>query len=396
MTDQKPVPPVSAALVRAGLIGSALLLIGSAVAFYYASRMAGETHQLAAGNVYKVTIEARKCTPDSLTIPAGKATFEILNRSQRAVEWEILDGVMVVAERENILPGFNQTLSAKLTPGEYEITCGLLSNPRGKLIVTPTAESEAEKGKLPLQVFLGPLAEYQIYLMGGVADFHKRAAELSQAIHDGDLAMAQALYSRARVSYARVAPVSEAFSDLDTAINARADYFEQREEDPAFGGLHRIEYGLFAKQSLDGLAPVADKLVADSESLKNRLRSLRLSPDRLLGGAQSALERFASTAGDRGEDRYAHTDMWAFAGLYEGVSRITDLLRPVIENALPNAFDATGQDLARLKSAITSTAVGDGYKALDALSPDEKAKLEDGAVAVAAQIAKLREQLGVE
>lgn len=396
MTDHKPVQPVSGTLVRVGLIGSALLLIGSGVAFYYASRLSDTARQAAGGNKYLVTIDAQKCTPDTLSVPAGKATFEIVNKSQRAVEWEILDGVMVVAERENILPGFSQTLSAKLAPGEYEITCGLLSNPRGKLIVTPSAESEAEKGKLPLQAFLGALAEFQIYLSGGVVDFSTSVSELSAAIAADDLTAAQSAYTKARAAYARVAPVSEAFSDLDTAINARADYFEKREEDPAFGGLHRIEYGLYEKKSLDGLAPVAEKLVQDSLSLKERLRTLRLTPDRLLGGAETALDRFASTAADAGEDRYSHTDMWAFAGLFEGVSRIADLMRPVVNNALPNAFDATDREMAMLKTQISSETEGAGYKAYNTLSPDEKAKLKSAALAVAAQISKLRDQLGVD
>jgi iron uptake system EfeUOB component EfeO/EfeM len=59
------------------------------------------------------------------------------------VEWEILDGVLVVEERENIAPGLSQVINANLLPGDYAITCGLLSNPRGTLHVTPTAESDA-------------------------------------------------------------------------------------------------------------------------------------------------------------------------------------------------------------------------------------------------------------
>lgn len=42
---------------------------------------------------------------------------------------------MVVEERENIAPGFSQKMTANLQPGEYDMTCGLLTNPKGKLIV---------------------------------------------------------------------------------------------------------------------------------------------------------------------------------------------------------------------------------------------------------------------
>src|SRR5690606_26582128 len=180
-----------------------------------------------------------------------------------------------------------QTMTAKLTPGEYQITCGLLSNPRGKLIVTATAASEAEKGRLPLTAFIGALAEYQIYLTAEVAEFQKAVAALSTAIANRDIEAAQAAYGPAREAYARIAPVSEAFSDLDTAINARVDYFEKREQDPAFGGLHRIQYGLFEQKSVDGLVPVAGKLEQDVTALKERIRGLRISPDRMMAGTAS-------------------------------------------------------------------------------------------------------------
>jgi iron uptake system EfeUOB component EfeO/EfeM len=52
------------------------------------------------------------------------------------VEWEILEGVMVVEEKENIAPGFVQKLKANLKAGQYDMTCGLLSNPKGKIVVT--------------------------------------------------------------------------------------------------------------------------------------------------------------------------------------------------------------------------------------------------------------------
>jgi iron uptake system EfeUOB component EfeO/EfeM len=83
-----------------------------------------------------VTVTSEGCQPASLTVAAGKTRFMIHNASARALEWEILKGVYVVEERENIAPGFTQKLTATLEPGNYEITCGLLSNPRGKLTVT--------------------------------------------------------------------------------------------------------------------------------------------------------------------------------------------------------------------------------------------------------------------
>ena len=80
----------------------------------------------------KVTVTDKQCEPMSLTVNAGKTQFLIVNQSQKALEWEILKGVLVVEERENIAPGFSQKLTANLQPGEYDMTCGLLTNPKGR------------------------------------------------------------------------------------------------------------------------------------------------------------------------------------------------------------------------------------------------------------------------
>ncbi|MBW4471475.1 MAG: cupredoxin domain-containing protein [Stenomitos rutilans HA7619-LM2] len=85
-----------------------------------------------------VTVTDTGCEPGQLTVDAGRTTFVITNKSSRALEWEILEGVMVVEERENIAPGFVQKLGAELKAGEYIMTCGLRSNPKGKIVVMGT------------------------------------------------------------------------------------------------------------------------------------------------------------------------------------------------------------------------------------------------------------------
>ena len=390
--NPKPAAPFSRNLVRAILVLAFLLVRAAGAAFYYASQVSDKSRQANGEGKVQVIVNGKSCEPNELTVPAGRTVFEIVNKSDRSVEWEILDGVMVLEERENIAPGFKQTLSAKLSPGEYQITCGLLSNPRGKLIVTPSASSEAEKGKLPLTAFLGALAEYQIYLATEVAEFQKAVAALSDAVSSGNLDAAQAAYAPALSAYARIAPVSEAFSDLDTAINARADFFEKREQDPAFGGLHRIEYGLFEQKSLDDLQPVAIKLVQDSAGLKDRIRALRISPDRILAGTSSALNRFASTAGDVGDDRYAHTDLQVLGGLVEGSAKTADILRPIVIKVDPKAFEGIDAQLAAVNALLTAY----NDKAYDTLSSEQKTKIKESATALADQFSKLRDQLGLD
>ena len=125
--------------MKLAVVAAALLVVAGGFAFYLASGTARRSDSGKADSAVTVTVTGRTCEPNDLTVPAGRNTFGIVNASDRAVEWEILDGVMVVEERENIAPGFSQTLTAKLAPGHYAITCGLLSNPRGALHVTTSA-----------------------------------------------------------------------------------------------------------------------------------------------------------------------------------------------------------------------------------------------------------------
>lgn len=154
-TPQSPTLPRAA--VRAGLAVSIALLLAAGAAFTYATQVARQGRRGAA-SATTVAITGKSCEPDELTIPAGRHVFQIENRSDRAVEWEILDGVMVLEERENIAPGFTQTLATLLEPGDYAITCGLLSNPRGTLRVLPAADASTAR-KPDLAAFIGALAE---------------------------------------------------------------------------------------------------------------------------------------------------------------------------------------------------------------------------------------------
>lgn len=120
----------------------------------------GETQSANEGGSVGIAVNDNACEPMNLTVPSGQVVFNIKNNSGRKLEWEILKGVMVVDERENIAPGLSDKMTVTLLPGEYEMTCGLLTNPRGKLVVADSGfkdtANEADLEKLPQ-----PLADYK-------------------------------------------------------------------------------------------------------------------------------------------------------------------------------------------------------------------------------------------
>ena len=301
-----PRPPMALALA-----GSALLVVLAGAAFYYAS--VATRNRSTTTDELMVTIAGKVCEPNELTVPAGRRTFRIVNQSDRAVEWEILDGVMVVAERENIAPGITQTLTAKLVPGTYEITCGLLSNPRGTLVVTESEESVAEAARPPATSFIGPLAEFQLNLVLGADGLVEATRQFTDAAKAGDLDRARQLYLPARLAYARIEATAGRFADLATAIDGQADYFENGSRIQA----SKASIGSNTHCSATAILPVWRRppmpCSPTSRRSQGRIAKLQPAPEQPLAATAALLGIVAQARVPHGTDRYAHADLAVLA-----------------------------------------------------------------------------------
>jgi len=396
MPSQTPPQTSPPRALRWAVAGSVILMIAAGGLFYYASKMAAAKRQAHPDEV-QVTIHPHNCEPNALTVPAGRASFRIVNRSDRAVEWEILDGVLVVEERENIAPGLSQVINANLLPGDYAITCGLLSNPRGTLHVTPTAASEAAARAKPSMVaFVGPLSEFRVYLSSQGSALIKAVTALEQAIAAGDLAQAQALYIPARAAYQRLAPAAQRLAELDNRINARADYFEQREQDPGFRGFHRLEFALFQQRSLDGLTPAAQQLLADVTTLKQQLLAQSLPPEQLVSIVVRNLDNLGDVRATSGEEeRYSHSDLNGFAGNLDAARKVLDLLRPLLDKSAADLLPTLDNALAGLDAELNRFKVEEGYARYDSVSAEQRQQIADKAKALAHALDAIDPALGL-
>lgn len=331
MSDSPMTPSRPSKALPLAIGGAALLVVAGAALLYGVS---ANRSAVTPRDVTRIEIGA-VCDPNELTLPAGRHTFALHNAFDRSVEWEILDGVMVVAEREHMLPGFDYTVSANLTPGSYEIICGLLSHPRGKLTVTPSTAPEAAAGP-DIRAFIGPLAEYKVFLVIQAERLVSETQKLADAVKRNDLAAARALYAPARLAFRRVEAVAGRWSDLHNVIDPLADYLEKRENDPAFTGFHRLEYGLFSRNATEGLSPVADRLVADVTELKARLRAVKLVPADLSEGPARLVRGLADGKIQNGESAYAHSDLADFDASLEGIAKASGLIRPLVATSSPD------------------------------------------------------------
>lgn len=342
----------------------------------------------------KITVNDKQCEPMALSIPAGKTQFIVHNASQKGLEWEILKGVMVVEERENIAPGFTQKMTANLEPGEYDMTCGLLSNPKGKLTVTAAGDQTAVKPDA--MALVGPIAEYKVYVTQEVAQLVTQTNAFTDAIKKGDLALARKLYAPTRQHYERIEPIAELFSDLDGSIDAREDDFEQKAADPKFTGFHRLEKILFGDNTTKGADKFADQLYKDTLELQQRISGLTFAPNKVVGGAAGLIEEVAASKISGEEDRYSRTDLWDFQANVDGAQKIVNLLRPLLEKADQPLLQKIDANFKTVDSVLAKYRTKAGYESYEKLTDADRNAMKGPITALAEDLAQLRGVLGLD
>lgn len=258
----------------------------------------------------------------------------------------------------------------------------------GALIAT---QAGAETATLDL---VEPISDYKIYVSEKVDVLVADTAEFVAAVKAGDVEGAKALFAPTRISYEEIEPIAELFSDLDVAIDSRADDYELAEADPEFPGFHRIEYGLWVENSTEGLDPIADKLLADVTDLQGRIEGLTFPPEVVVGGAAVLMEEVAATKISGEENRYAHTDLWDFRGNFDGSRQIVTLVRPLVDD---QEFLATVDgNFERIDEILLKYREGDGYVTYDNLTEQDRIVLAAAVNTLAEDLSTLRGKLGLD
>ena len=241
---------------------------------------------------------------------------------------------------------------------------------------------------------VAPISDYKIYVTERVDQLVTDTTAFVGAINAGDVEKAKALFAPTRVNYEAVEPIAELFSDLDASIDSRADDYEKAEADPAFPGFHRLEYGLWEKNSTEGLGPIADKLLADVKDLQARLDSLTFPPEVVVGGAGALMEEVAATKISGEEDRYSHTDLWDFRGNVDGSQKIVELVRPLVtDEAFLAQVDA---NFATVDAILDKYKAGEGYVTYDKLTEPDRVTLSAAINTLAEDLSTLRGKLGLD
>lgn len=273
----------------------------------------------------------------------------------------------------------------KKTPLAVLLSLGLLHAPLSAFAATQS----------PLDL-VGPVSDYKIYVIEKVDQLAVETAKFTDAIKKGDIATAKQLYAPTRVYYEAIEPIAELFSDLDASIDSRVDDHEAGVTAEDFTGFHRLEYGLYAQNSTQGLEALADALLKDVKDLQARIAGLTFPPEKVVGGAAALLEEVAATKVSGEEDRYSHTDLYDFQGNIDGAKKIVDLFRPQIEGQDKAFAVKVDKNFATVEKILAKYKTPDGgFQTYDKVKDNDRKALIGPVNTLAEDLSTLRGKLGL-
>jgi iron uptake system component EfeO len=374
--------------VAAGIVLAAAACSGSTTTGSPGSTQGGAAGGAAARSI-SLTFDDNGCQPSQFTAAPGDLSVTIKNTGSDTGEVEVVTSDnRVKGEAENVAPNFSKTFTANgLTAGTYSIVCGSDKAPKGRLTVVGDAPpASADTGTTAVPGLGDAVSQYEAYVQSQTLDLQTKTKAFVAAVRGGNLAQAQQLFGPTRVPYETVEPVAESFKDIDDAVDSRVDDHDGV-DDPAWTGFHRIEYGLFETQSLDGLAPLADKLQSDVDSLVDKTKNLDLEPIDMVAGAKDLLEEVSSKKITGEEDRYSHTDLFDFKANLDGSQKVFELVKPLVAAKDQALADQIEKEFGDADQSLSAYANPDGtYKTYDALTDADRRTMS-------AQIAQLSEDL---
>ncbi|HEY9417176.1 MAG TPA: iron uptake system protein EfeO [Pseudonocardia sp.] len=338
----------------------------------------------------KIGLSDAGCAPIPTTAPAGPVKFSITSSgSGKVTEAELQKDGKILGEKESLTPGLAGDFTLRLDGGAYSIYCPGAAKDTSTFTVSGGAPAAAPDTNLATAT-----QGYHDYVVGEVDKLVTGTKEFTDAVRAGDMAKAKAAFGPARMHYEAVEPVAESFGDLDPDVDARIDDVK----DPGqWTGFHRIEKAIWADNTLAGMAPVADKLDADVNTLKTKVGGETYQPAELANGASDLLTEVSTSKVTGEEDRYSHTDLYDFQANIDGAQKCFELLKPALAAKNPDLaqqlearFTDVVNGLAKYRQGSGDTA---GYVDYSTVPEDQRRKLADAVNALAEPLSKVAGQV---
>ncbi|MHC6221982.1 iron uptake system protein EfeO [Arthrobacter sp. MMS24-S77] len=329
----------------------------------------------------QVTSTKTECKVSTGSVASGNLSFAVKNEGTEITEFYLLaeDGLRIVGEVENIGPGLTRNLVVTAPAGKYTTACkpGMQGDGiRSSFEVIDSGNKTAVDADFQKLADTG-VQQYTAYVKDQTEQLVAGTKAFADAYAAGDATKARALYAATRMHWERIEPVAESFGDLDPKLDAREADLEPGQE---WTGWHRAEKDLFPPAGYTALtaaerAKIATQLVADTEELGKRTRTVELSADKLGNGAKELLDEVARGKVTGEEEIWSHTDLWDFQANVDGARIAFENLKPALAQKDPALAASLDEKFAALQAELKKHAKGDGFAYYNELSPAEVQQL---------------------
>ncbi|MBL8932034.1 MAG: EfeM/EfeO family lipoprotein [Kineosporiaceae bacterium] len=336
------------------------------------------------------------CQVSATRAPSGTLSFAVRNEGSKVTEFYLLaqDKLRIVGEVENIGPGLSRDLVLTAPPGTYYTACKPgMTGPgiQAEFTVTDSgAVLEASGADADLVAQANTL--YAAYVKDQTEQLVARTDEFVAAYTAGIDDAARALYPVARTHWERIETVAESFGDIDPRMDAREADLEPGQ---TWTGWHVMEKDLWPPASgYSALTPAqrrefAELLVADTEILHDRTRSMSFTADQIGNGAKGLLDEVATGKVTGEEEAWSHTDLWDFQANVDGARVAWEGLRPLLTKRDAALDTRLEQQFAALQTLLDTHRRGEGFVSYTELSPAEVKALSDAVNALGEPLSRL-------
>jgi len=329
----------------------------------------------------QVSSTANECKVSAATAPSGNLTFSVKNEGTEVTEFYLLaeDGLRIIGEVENIGPGISRNLVVTAPAGKYNTACkpGMQGDGiRASFEVTESGNKPSVDADLQKLVDTGT-QQYAAYVKDQTEQLVTGTKAFADAFAAGDAAKARDLYAATRMHWERIEPVAESFGDLDPKLDAREADLEPGQE---WTGWHRAEKDLFPPAGYTAMTAaertaISTQLVADTEDLAKRTRTVELTADKLGNGAKELLDEVATGKVTGEEEIWSHTDLWDFQANVDGARIAFESLKPALEQKDAELATSLAGKFDALQAELKKHAKGDGFAYYNELTPEQVQQL---------------------
>jgi iron uptake system component EfeO len=351
------------------------------------------------GRTITVVSDDDSCELSADEAPSGNLVYKVRNEGSKVTEFYLYaeDGLRIVGEVENVGPDLSRDLVINVPPGEYVPACkpGMVGKGiRSEFTVTDSGDGSTASGAAQKQIAAAN-DQFKEYVEEQAEELLAGTQRFVAAYKSGNDNKARELYPTVRVHWERIEPVAESFGDLDPKMDAREADLEEGQE---WTGWHRLEKDLWPPRKGAVYTPLttqqratyADQLLADTETLHERIEELTFTVDQIGNGAKSLLDEVATGKVTGEEEIWSHTDLYDFQANVDGARVGFEGLRPVLQQKDPELEEQIERRFAELQELLDQYRVGkQGFVGYDELSTGQVKELSDAVNALSEPLSRL-------